>query len=279
MKKTLLIILGLVLGIASPFAQISITEALEKGNISISITGNEESTHYLIPLNFTVSNESAKKIELIIPLGLVLISFDSEEQNFVTSEELLVQLAPNSKKKIDIHAMCIESHDAAPSSSSNYRLGNVVENGEMRFLQFVAQNKLFGPGAQFMLWDIVDSEIDFAETDSITVNEDGDFGFYRYTPFHEYEMVAQVEPEPVNRLIEVYGNFDITLGSTKHIHIAMFNENNVLVKELYNNPNCPSGNTKIDYTFNSAEFAEGNYQIKVVMNDRIMLKRDIELKV
>lgn len=257
-------------------ARISLEKALETRVLSIEILVDEMSPHYDAPFVFKLKNNTNQLQEVFIPTGLTLIAGDENDQNFVITQEYLVILEPLKSISKPIKAMCLEQSDAAPGKSSSYTFGPKASENICKLSKFINDNKNFEPRAQFLLWEIIDSRYEIKPDDYFFINEYNEIEIVSVDKYGKKDVInKKEEPKVPLRELKVYGDFTMNLSSVKNIHIAMFNMSNVLVKELYNNPQTPKGENKIEYVFNSLEFPDEKYQIKLVMNGRIMMQREV----
>lgn len=255
-------------------APILLQKALADNIIELKIAVDTESPHYNAPFLFHIKNNTNQKQEILIETGFSLIADNVDEQNFIITQEQLLVLDANRNITKPIYAMCIERNDAAPEENSTYQLGAKATDNLCRLSEFISLNKNFEPDAQFLIWDLAEALYSLEKHDYFRINEFGEVEIVRLNAEGKESVVNQkLETEMPMREIKVSGNFEMNLASVKKIHIAMFNMNNVLVKELYNNPETPKGPNKVEYAFNSLEFPDEKYQIKLVMNGRVMMNR------
>ncbi len=259
---------------------ITLQKALQEKKVKVKITTNLESTHYHTPFQISIHNLSDERLVVSIENGTTLIPDEEEFQNFIVTESQLVALS--AKRKIDrnIKAMCIERNDMAPLENTNYTVSSLAKKSLVKLSNFIEKNKQFEPNAQFLMWDIASNFYKEKEIDFFSLDNDGNIVILNVNEKGEkIPLNLKEEIEIQKRELKVYGSFTMNLSGTKKIHIAMFNMDNLLVKELYNNPNTPKGETKMDYVFNSLEFTDEKYQIKLVMNGKVMMKRVVEMDV
>lgn len=257
-------------------AQIPLEKALETKVLSIQILVDEMSPHYDAPFVFKLKNNTNQKQEVFIPTGLTLIAQDENDQNFVITQEYLVVLEPFKSISKPVKAMCLERNDAAPNEYSIYKVGFQASENICKLSKFINDNKKFNPNAQLLMWEIADRLFDVKPENFFQINTDNEIEIVSLNNEGKREIVnRKEEPKVLERELKIYGNFSMNLSGTRNIHIAMFNMDNVLVKELYNNPQTPKGENKIEYAINSLEFPDEKYQIKLVMNGRIMMQREV----
>lgn len=239
------------------------------------ITHNESGTHYHTPFFLNLTNISNKTIEVNIPNGSVIEPKDESFQNFIITEQLIVQLAPKATKTVPLLAMCIESTDKAPIEDCEYTFNGMANKQLIQLSEFVESKKQYEPDAQFLMWDIAEGFYEEYENLSFEIDEEG----IVWVKNEKGERIEQKveEIDEYRPQVIFNGEFEMNLARIKNIHIAMFNENNVLVKELYKNPTTPIGKTIVEYEFNSLDFEEAVYFVKLVMEGEVIMTREIDL--
>lgn len=253
--------------------------ALKEGVVSAQIVENVTGTHYSAPLIIQVENLRSKNVQIELDNGYILQPKDSDEQDMIITNDLIVKLAPNESKEAFIYAMCIEQQDRAPGEDSKYSVGELASTNMRNLSAFIQEKKQFEPDAQFLMWEIADGAYGEEEIDDFVLSDNGevwilDLEGERLEPTREYSDEAEQE----QRQLMVHGNFEMNFSREKNVHIAMFNENNVIVKELFKNPKTPMGNTKLDYEFNSLEYEEDVYYVKLVVDGKVIMTRTIEMQ-
>lgn len=255
----------------------NIYQLIQSHQINYKIAVNESSPHYSSPFVITFKNNQNTNLQFNIDNGSVLEADNEENQNFIVTQDLIVQLKSGESKEFPIYAMCIERHDAAPGIADSYKIGGKADDGLVKLSNFINKNKNFEPDAQFLMWDIAEGMYKPDELDEFKINSNGEVEVYDWINETPTLVTHEIIEEPSKPKLMVNGEFEMNLGSTKNIHIAMFNENNVLVKELYKNPKTPAGATTLAYAFNSYDFPEETYYVKVVMNGKIVMQRTIDM--
>lgn len=259
---------------------ISIKEFTEKNWGTVEITPNENSTHYHSPLVLKVLNKTNGQLKINVPVGFVFEPENEEYQKFMVTEERILVALPFKELENPIKAMCINQHKMAPSDDLQYLVSNHIPPAKaLDIAEFVNENKYFEPSAQFLLWDILKAPEEFESVEVFKLLDNEIMPMERdddqnLTPFYAQDLEYE---ETTSVYVEYSGSFNMNLAFPKNIHIAMFDTNNILVKELYKNPNTPKGKTTLAYAFNSEEFEDDTYYIKVVMEGNVIMQRDIDL--
>ena len=280
MSKTFLIFLFVSLFFNySNAGVISLKQALKANKIAIDISPKEDGTHYHSPFILEVRNLTAQKLNVSLENGMTLVPDDESYQEFIITETQLLALQPRSTEKRRLMAMCIQESNSAPREAVKYQIGEKANEGLCKLSKFIEENKQFEPDAQFLMWEIASGYIKNDEIDSIEMNEFGSITIMDLDASGNLVIVEKeaLKEEPKLKQLIVEGSFTMNLSRNHNIHIAMFNMENVIVKELYNNPSSPTGNTKLKYEFDSLEFPEEKYQIKLVMNGDVVMKRVVTM--
>lgn len=277
MKFKLIVLSILFLFFANGLFAISFSEAKSSGLIAYSIVEQTRGTHYYSPLSIKLLSKSDKLLTLELDNGTLLLPADQEEQNFIVTDALLVQLKPNEEREIPIFAMCIEQSDRAPSSSSLYTIGGLADESLRKLSKYVEANKRFEPDAQFLMWDIAQGVYDPKSIDQFIIDEGGTVRI-KDAQGNALEKQIETREEEISKpKLMVSGDFEMNFSRPKNVHIAMFNKDNVIVKELYKNPVTPIGKTTLAYEFNSYDYKEERYFVKLVVNGEVLMMRTIEM--
>lgn len=255
----------------------SVKDALNKNKVQVKISENSESPHYHTPLIIELTNKSNTTLNLYIDNGTILEANKDEFQNFIVTERLLVHLKPNETKSVGIHGMCIEQSDMAPNNEVLYAIGGEAPDKMKQLSLFIEKNKQHDPNGQFLMWDLAENYYADIENISFEIDELGNIWVLKKEEDKLVRIETEVDDEPAKPKLIISGDFTMNLSSNKNVHIAMFNTRDVLVKELYNNPKTPGGETKLEYEFNSYDFEEEEYYIKLVVDGRVVLNRTIDM--
>jgi hypothetical protein len=279
MNKKFIVLIILSLLFSNIVLAISVKEAKEKSLILLHIGEQQNSTHYHVPFEMSLTNLTNDLLDLELDNGVVLIPEDSGEQNFIVTKRTLLSLKPNEQKKVNIFAMCIEQEDSAPGIQSSYSIGNYAIKDLRRLSEFIEEHERFEPDAQFLMWRIADGIYNKDQIDGFTIDDEGNV----WMVDGQGEVLEEQNSEPEilefpNPKLMVSGVFEMSFSSSKNVHIAMFNVENVIVKELYKNPTTPIGKTNLNYAFNSYDYDEDIYFVKLVVDGKVLLARTINMR-
>ncbi len=77
---------------------------------------------------------------------------------------------------------------------------------------------------------------------------------------------------------EIGGNFSFQKSKPFKARIAMFDTNNICVRELFLNENCPAGIQKVSYKFDASQFTDKYYYIKSIVDEKIIFNSRYDIK-
>lgn len=281
MKKLFLILL--VSATIVNTKAINILEAEKTGKISYELTGNGEYVHYETPLMFHVTNISNENITIEIDAGTIVQSTVEKYQDFVLTDAIVLELQIGAEEFFHINAMCIEQQDNAPEVYTTYSFTDRKNDKLKKLATFISNNKLFNSEAQFLVWDVIKNPKNYDSITAYKLDEENNIWAVKNTDGKEELSLAsnvnEIEDEnPMQNVLMVSGAFTFNLAFDKEVHLAMFNDRNVIVKELYPESVMHRGLSKIPYAFNSLDFPEDKYYIKLVMDGKVLNEKEIDMK-
>jgi len=263
---------------------ISLSDCIKNKTVETNIKVYNEGTHYTIQFILNVKNLKTKSQNIVVDAGLLFIADDDPKQNFIITKEERFVLAANGSKEIQIHAMCIESSDAAPSATSIYKVGKMAEGKLLELAQLLNTNKWYDKSeAQDAVWCVANGNdiSDIMGADDTVVKK-----------LQEFVSKATGQAIPVAEALDDYehnyystkftrkvgGYFEYTLSKPTIVTIGMFDKNNILVRELYNNQNETVGFHKFDFAFDATVYTDDAYYFKLIENGIVKLDMEFKLK-
>jgi len=262
---------------------LNLTTAEKQNLIRFSINGNESSTHYIRPLLLHMQNISNVNASIKIDNGLVLQASDSGFQNFVVTKEEFLALKPGEEKEIQLYAMCLESSDASPNQSSLYRPSSLATTELLGLTRRIEKEELFNYEAQTAVWALsCKYPIDF-----IT-------GFDTVLTRQLIKYVADATGQPIppapapddyernyystsTYKLKMGGEFSYNLYENHSITIAMFDKDNIVVRELYKNPKEKPGDHKLKFEFDATAYTDDFYYLKVIDNGDVAIEMKVDI--
>ncbi len=263
----------------------TIESALKDGNISCTYKVNTESPHYVRPILLTVKNRKNTALAVKIEPGQQFHPDDENYQNLIVTRESTIALRPNEQKTVEVYAMCTEAGDKAPSDEIAYKLAPLAQGNLKKTAEYISKSGSFNITGQQAMWAVSSNrdieEImgpDTAETRSLqrfiakltgkkipVQNSAANYATNYYAP-----------PKPE---VSYYGNFGMKISKPAALTIALFNENNVVQRELYANPAVPKGDHTFKYAFDNSVYTDEYYTIKIIVDGDIKFKRRIKMSV
>ena len=271
-----------VLVLQAPPQSVLFDDALAKKQITVSAHANDNSTHYQQPVIVKMKNITAEAIMIELPVGRYFQSADTTDQNFVSTEPLMVSLSPGQTLDVPVSGMCVNHHKSAPKEGEVYTIKKPAAGKLLAAAKFVHENKLNSSYlGQTVMWCVSDGE----PLESVFSYEDAKVN--DAVKFLATLLSKPIPPPPAaddylrnpraKPKKEVGGDFEFRFSSPKAVHIAMFDENNIAVRELYNNPAEPAGQHKVDFVFDASVYNDGTYYVRFLCDNKILMEHQLDL--
>ena len=258
-------------------------EAQQAEQVGYAIRGHSNSTHYITPLKVTIRNNTHSKKTFKIANGQILVPDNKEYQEFVVTQELLADLLPNQERTLPVYAMCINADLMPPDESINYKNGPEAIEELKRLTSLIEKNGSYNIEAQSAVWSFFgDRTLDqIAGFDTLLIEE-------LTTMLAEtlnVDLPFEAGPDDYSRnyyvseslfKYTIKGGFRYQLFERSAILIAMFDANNIVVRELYRNNTCAPGHHNIEYNFDATHFDDSFYYVRLLENGEIMLELKIK---
>jgi len=306
--KTLLkfVLICLFLNVSQLFADdyVTLSDCIKDKTVECKIKVNPNGTHYTIQFIINVKNLKTKSQNIVVEPGLLFIADDDPNQNFIVTKQERFVLEASANKDIQIHAMCIEHYDSAPQEASTYKIGKMAEGKLLELAQLLNTNQWFDKSeAQIAVWCIANNNdiSNIIGADDSVVKKLQEFvatATKQQVPKPEVLTEQQVsKPEVLTEqqvskpevltdyehnyysteyTRKVMGSFEYTLSHSSIITIGMFDKNNILVRELYNNQAETTGYHKFDFAFDATVYTDPSYFFKLIQNGEVQI--DMEFK-
>lgn len=255
-------------------------KAIKDNIISFKALGYQRGTHYTLPIEIEVKNNSKKAINLEVPSGTMFIAEDSAYQNMLVTKTEVIALNPGKTKTVPIHGMCTEHSDIAPGPNNSYTYSGTASNNMIQLARFIETNNYFDPTGQDAVWCIANnlSLDNIAFYDSKQWNAITDFlskltGKKKPTIPDERNYERNWHSTIVS--IPVTGSIHYKYPIPKNLHVALFDKNNVIVRELYKEDNAV-GEKTIPYQFDAKIYTDEYYFIKLIVDGEVWMQQKRE---
>ena len=252
--------------------------------ISFTINGNVNSSHYIKPVVINIQNLKNTSVLVRIDNGLELKANDSSYQNMIITKEELIVLNPLEKKTFELYGMCTEPSDKAPDGKTTYSSGKLASAGLCEVTQLIQKSKYFDIIGQNAVW----ATISKSNLEDIT-------GFDSTEARQLQKLVSKITGKPLppppakndylhnfecrEFVASVGGSFEFASSRKMSVVVAMFDKNNIVVRELYKNTNVEPGTHKFNYEFDATVYNDDYYYIRFIANDDIKLSRKVSMKI
>jgi hypothetical protein len=282
MKKMLLLVAAVTLCLSLTPSKTPKTYdlqwAIENKLISCEFRGNDESPHYYQPLVVEIKNLTSKELNIKIPTGLKFKSKAEEYQDIIVTQEALIAVLKNGEAQLPLFGMCTEKYNSAPSAGELY-LPDGMAVGNLNLLAAeIEQQKAFDYAGQNAIWNLTNDGI---------LEDIAGYAFDAGAPLQSYvadllnipnnnntPAVAAIQETLVKR--NAGGNFRYKFSKTSAVTIGMFNDKDIIVRELYSNPETPPGEHRLSYEFDTLQYPDDVYYIRLIINGQI--KINFEMK-
>ena len=284
MRNLLIVFIGVLLLSASKPAHqtkdnpiiFDIATAVSEQKIELTVTGNDESPHYYQPILVNLKNLTSEAVTINIKNGQLFKSTDPEIQDIIVTQEEMIALKGFEHISRPIFGMCVQQYNSAPGFTQEYKLDKIATENLASIANQIQEQKAFSIAGQNSVWAVTDNNsLDAIES---YIPEDSD-ELRSYvanllnipdTVIVRRQMVAaDTGPKLTKRSVE--GNFEYSFSKTSAVTIGMFNDQNIVVKELYNNPETPAGEHKLAYEFDTMVFQENTYYIRLIIDGQIKI--------
>ena len=255
--------------------------AIEQNRITSEVTGNEDSPHYLKPITISITNISNDPISIRIPNGQLFTTTSEEVQDVVITREELLTLAPKKQLNLPLYAMCVQQSKSGANGLETYELGAMASGNLAKLTQEIEKRKDFNTLGQYAVWSITDDD----PLNSIS-GFDMDEALYLKTfvadimgvPVPEYDpndyLTNYEDPGLVQRAVK--SRFKFYFSEESAVTIAMFDEDNIVVRELYNNPNEAAGTHYLEFEYDIEVYTDKAYYVRLIRDEEIEVSMKME---
>jgi hypothetical protein len=267
----------------APGSTYSLGDAIAKGKIKATYVSNPNGTHYTKPLKIVLANLTGEQINVIVENATTFYPDDPNYQNLIVTCSGTIPLAPSQTKETEIYAMCTESTDSAPGTNEmHYTIGPAAGSKLAGLTKMLEEKKWFDATGQNAVWAIANNESpgevygpDKAQQDALRQYVSNITG--KPIPKDDetnYENDFYAQPKPDRR---VEGMIGFSYSWKASVSVGLFNEQNVLVRELYNNTALPPGTHKVNYAFDNSVYTDSVYYARLICDGEMKINRKIEL--
>ncbi len=263
------------------FSTYDLKTALEKNIIHLKINGNSESTHYYQPISIEITNKTNKSIVIKIPNGQQFVSDSTEIQDIIITQEEMIALKPNQSLNKNLFGMCIQEYYSASGENDTFHLGEMASENLVKLTSEIEKNKSFNTIGQYAVWALTD-EYPIEEIDGF--DENNSHYYQKYvsnllglpSPELKPTQYKTYYQKTVTKHSSLVGKFKYNIHKNSNITMGLFNEQNIIVRELYNNPNQEAGKHEFKYAFDMETYNDPVYYIRLIINGKVKVNLKME---
>lgn len=273
---------------------VNLPEAIKKGWVQSVMQGNPTSAHYIKPLRITLTNKHNKLLTLKLEAGSYFVSEPADFQDIVNTSSLITSLKPQEQKIVQVYGVCTEASNKAPNESTSYTIGEATKPAYLAYAQFVEKEGIYGTSeAQHGMWAISDDkplEEIYGHTDADkTGKKVREFvGKLLNKPLPKAEDMAQHYSVQIDgrsfttyrgtprKRAETSGKFYYELAKKTKVLIGMFDNNNILVREIYANATDNAGKHTVVFAFDSSIYPDDVYTFKLITDDKMWIGMEMD---
>jgi len=261
---------------------LSLKEAKIKGWIDYKASGNGESTHYLKPLKIIVRNRKDDPVKIKINSGRKFISKDTLIQNLIVTKEELITLKAFESKNVEVFSMCIQQYNGCPSDKAEYEAGEMADKKLLAVVKIIEENGYYNTIGQYAVWAI---------TDDLPLDQISGYDTIAAKNLQKLTSLLTGKPIPIikkgdyrtdyycgNYKIRVYGTVEFTIPGKSEVAIAMFNKENMVVRELLFEPFVEPGTYEFKFSFDASVYTDPVYYIKLIINKDVKIVKELTLR-
>lgn len=143
---------------------VDLLDAVRSQQIQLTATGTPAdknpgaSSHTGKCLHLSLVNRGKQPLHIRVNTGLHLQSLTEQTQDLVTTENLLVKLAPGGQSDVTVYALCAEKNNASPGPTDTFRLMKRHDGSIGRLSDLLAALQEHGHTAQMALWCLTNGE-------------------------------------------------------------------------------------------------------------------------
>lgn len=262
----------------------SLRDAIQTGAVKCTITGNIESTHYIKPIIAEIKNRRNVPLNIRIQAGDRFYPEDSSYQNMIVSRQEMIALNAGGTVKVSLHAMCTENHDRAPGQDVRYRTAAQSNGHLLKLMQMIENKKLFDPLGQSAVWAMTCNTPleDIAGFDTTSARQlvkyvAGALGKKVPPPPSATDTYRNYYAPVASYKVTMSGKFEYKFHKPKVITIAMFDKNNIVVRELFRKPGVEPGYHEFEYKFDASCYNDDYYYIRMIADGNIVINSKISM--
>lgn len=269
--------------------QVSLKDAIDQNLVEWEIKGESRSPHYVRPLVIRLKNPKKKSITIFAKAGTYFISNPPEFQDLLLAKSFEILIPGKEVAVIRAYAFCTESHNSCPQNDVAYSISEPPNPDLVDLAEFIEENRYYGKSiAQNAVWLVADnSELSrqnlggspsdlrsfMLELTGQEISLEAPDGHYSFQDNEEYFTEYQ---NPA--VSEISGQFTIQMPFDGWVRVGMFNTQGILIREIYDNPNCRRGEHTFSFSFDANYYTDTEYLFKILIEEELVLESSLRTR-
>jgi hypothetical protein len=249
-------------------------QLLKEKKIQCSVFGFDGNVHYGKALQIHFANLTNGNIRFSVPCGFIFKPEDTIYQDIIVTQTLYVDMQEGQTRDYKLYGMCMEEYDRAPCIHSIYQPFKMAEDGLLKLVHFIEQNRFFSPAGQNAVWTYIQDKplysvasIDTAQAFKLQKFLADITGKPVLEISEEDEYVYDYHRRPKKFIVE--GEVNFKYDKPIKVEWCLFNEQGVLVREIYNGE-IAAGPQTLSFSYDATVYSDPVYYIKLVMNGEVI---------
>jgi hypothetical protein len=249
---------------------LSVAEAAKRGLVNLEIKSKGGYTGQVIEM--AIRNLSGRALNLFVEAGRRLDSKKQTEQDILVTKREDLYVAAGQKKNFNVHGMCCQAHNSAPSTAALYSTGEMADSNLVKLASFIDMNKWYNDHtAQQAVWSVSDNESIGAITSSDTSVQNQLRRFVsritgRKIPAYEVRFGNGDGADLLGKATRLDAVFNYSLPANGHATIGIFDESGKMVQSLMNDMSHERGEYKLFYSFRTRDLPKGRYYTRLLVD-------------
>lgn len=277
--------------------KLTLSEAIKNGSVKVSFSGYHDtsrtifSSHYGKSILLSISNSMKESLSLDLESGFQLIPNEDERyQKMVVTASEIINLKPNQSMQKPLYAMCCESGDASPTSTSGYLMGNLVEHDLLGLVKLIEKNKLQDNSGQSAIWvltnnsdilDVISTDVEKCSLLRKYLCQVKNLDFQKYDPKIHGIMGGNEQHEIVYNPVMHTFKSEVVYKSDHETKatLVIIDENDQLVETLFADRQLRVGKYTYTVELTTSNYDENKiYFMRMFADGRVVVEKSIMVK-
>ncbi len=216
--------------------------------------------------------------------GRRLKAEDSTLQDILIIRELVVRLAANELKKINLFGFCCRANNGSPSKDAVFNVGTMTDSSWIKLCQLLSETTYPSSVIQSAVWVLSnnhainsihnDNEADFEKMQKLYAYLSRVKGEKYVYPW--YTLVYEADPQLVfsNRPGKMHGKITYNLPHNANVDMIVRNVDNLTVATIFANQAQNPNTYDFRFTLDVNKLPHGKYHLLILADNQVILKKE-----